>query len=211
MEQRSPHRDESSLHAAWEGICRSQAVIEFDPTGHVLWANDVFLTLMGYRLDEVRGAHHRIFCDAGFAASQDYARFWLKLGRGEFDSGEYSRVTRGGSEVWLQATYNPLFNGDGKLERILKIASDITGAKQLGQRLSTTIADLADIVMTVEDIANQTNLLALNATIEAARAGDAGRGFAVVAGEVKKLAADTRTATARAAAMVANNRAAGVA
>jgi methyl-accepting chemotaxis protein len=191
-----------SLEAAWDAICRSQAVIEFDPTGIILWANDLFLDVMGYRLDEVVGRHHRIFCDEAHARSHVYAEFWRKLGMGDFDAGEYRRLGRDGREVWLQATYNPVFDAEGRVQRILKIATDTTPSKTLRAELKTMVDGLVDIVDGIGLIANQTNLLALNATIEAARAGEAGRGFAVVAAEVKKLAGDTRSATDRARAMV---------
>ncbi len=191
-----------SRDAVWDAICRSQAVIEFAPDGTILWANDLFLATMGYALGEIVGRHHRIFCDEGQARSAAYAALWEKLGQGDFDAGEYRRLGKNGQEVWLQATYNPVFNAQGRVERILKIATDTTPSKILRAELKSTVDGLVDIVDTISGIANQTNLLALNATIEAARAGEAGRGFAVVAAEVKKLAGDTRAATDRARAMV---------
>ena len=191
-----------SPQAAWDAICRSQAVIEFDPRGIILWANDSFLATMGYALADLEGRHHRIFCEPGYADTPAYADFWRKLGRGEFDAGEYKRVGKGGRAIWLQATYNPVFRADGSVERILKIATDTTPAHQLRMELRNTVDGLSDIVNSIGLIASQTNLLALNASIEAARAGEAGKGFAVVAAEVKKLAGDTRSATDRARAMV---------
>lgn len=191
-----------SNDAAWEAICRSQAVIEFDPDGMILWANDLFLATMGYRLEEIQGCHHRIFCDVDYAASAPYASFWTRLSRGEFDAGEYGRRAKDGRIVWLQATYNPVLGADGKVQRILKIATDTSFSYQLKGALKDKVDGLIDIVGRIELIAKQTNLLALNATIEAARAGETGRGFAVVAAEVKKLADDTRSATERARAMV---------
>jgi len=189
--------------AAWTAICRSQAVIEFDPAGTILWANDMFLKLSGHALPDIVGRHHRIFCDPAYAASHDYAAFWAKLGRGEFDRGEYRRIGKDGRDMWLQATYNPILGEDGRLERVLKVAADIGEAKQVKAALESTLTQLSVIVASIGDIARQTNLLALNAAIEAARAGDAGRGFAVVASEVKKLAEDTRTATDQAAGIAA--------
>ena len=191
-----------SPQAAWDAICRSQAVIEFDPRGIILWANDTFLATMGYALADLEGRHHRIFCEPGYADTPAYADFWRKLGRGEFDAGEYKRVGKDGRAIWLQATYNPVFRADGTVERILKIATDTTPAHQLRMELRNTVDGLSDIVNSIGLIANQTNLLALNASIEAARAGEAGKGFAVVAAEVKKLAGDTHSATDRARAMV---------
>jgi methyl-accepting chemotaxis protein len=188
--------------AAWRAICQSQAVIEFELDGTVAWANDQFLEIMGYSLDEIVGSHHRIFCDAAFAASPAYASFWQALGKGTYDQGEYRRLAKGGREVWLQATYNPLLDAEGKPLRVLKIATDVTRAKRLTVEAEARLQQLSEIVTTIGGIAQQTRLLALNATIEAVRAGDSGRGFAIVASEVKKLAGDTHAATERAASMM---------
>ena len=117
----------------WEGkvtaIGRAQAVIEFDLQGHILWANDNFLKTVDYTLDEIRGKHHRMFCAPGQAQTEAYAEFWHKLGRGEFDAGEYKRVGKGGREIWLQATYNPIFDMEGRPIKVVKFASEITQVK----------------------------------------------------------------------------------
>lgn len=210
-------------------VDRSQAVVEFDLQGNILTANGNFLTAFGYRLDELAGRHHRMLCDPDEGRSAAYAALWQRLGRGEFEAGRYRRLGRDGREVWIQATYNPILDADGRPRKVVKIASDVTRQVSLEQEavhrlteserlqrslddrrqaLHATIAELDTIVDTISNIAAQTNLLALNATIEAARAGEAGRGFAVVAGEVKKLAADTRTATQRATYMIEARRAA---
>mgnify|MGYP001819888647 CR=1 FL=1 len=109
-----------------EAINRSQAVIEFDLQGTVLNANDNFLKIFGYRLDEVVGKHHRMFCEPGYAESTDYAEFWRRLGTGEYDADEFKRVDKNGSEIWLQASYNPIMDADGKPVKVVKFASDIT-------------------------------------------------------------------------------------
>jgi methyl-accepting chemotaxis protein len=111
-------------------IDRSQAVIEFDLHGRVLDANRNFLDAMGYSLDEIRGQHHRLFCDPLLAGSPAYLAFWERLGRGEFDAGEYRRVTRSGKEIWLLASYNPIFDIEGKPIKIVKFATDITQRKR---------------------------------------------------------------------------------
>ncbi|MHA6722453.1 methyl-accepting chemotaxis protein [Sphingomonas sp. RS2018] len=192
-----------SSDAAWAALSRSQAVIEFTPQGYILSANAVFCDLFGYDPAGLAGRHHSIFCDPTYAQSDAYREFWRKLGRGDFDAGEYLRRDKQGRDIWLRATYNPVLDGAGRPLRVLKIASDITAVKKAANDLESVIAELDGIVRTISNIARQTNMLALNATIEAARAGEAGSGFAVVAKEVKKLAADTRLATDRAAMMVA--------
>jgi methyl-accepting chemotaxis protein len=120
-------------NAEYEGkvqaIGRAQAVVDFDLTGRVLAANQNFLDATGYSLEEIRGQHHRMFMDPDAAASPEYASFWEKLGRGEFDTGEYKRVGKNNKDVWLQATYNPIFDLDGRPFKVVKYATDITGAK----------------------------------------------------------------------------------
>jgi methyl-accepting chemotaxis protein len=122
-------RKASEFEGKVTAIHRAQAVIEFDMAGNILWANDLFLKTVDYTLDEVRGKHHRMFAAPGVASSEAYAAFWHKLGRGEFDSGEYKRVAKGGREIWLQATYNPIFDADGRPFKVVKFASDTTQAK----------------------------------------------------------------------------------
>ncbi|WP_323140832.1 methyl-accepting chemotaxis protein [Massilia phyllosphaerae] len=114
-----------------QAIDRVQAVIEFDLQGKVLGANQNFLDTMGYGLDEIRGQHHRMFCDPAFAHSPEYLAFWDRLGRGEFDAGEYRRVGKGGKEIWILASYNPIFDAEGKPVKIVKFATDVTRQKAL--------------------------------------------------------------------------------
>ena len=111
-------------------IERAQAVIEFELDGTVITANDNFLRTFGYTLDEIVGKHHRIFCDPGYSESPEYAQFWQSLGRGEYDAGEFKRIAKDGSEIWLQASYNPIFDVEGRPLKIVKFASDITDEVQ---------------------------------------------------------------------------------
>ena len=120
--------------AEYEGmvraIQRAQAVIEFDLDGKVLSANENFLRIFGYTLEEIVGKHHRIFCEPGYAESADYARFWQKLARGEYVADEFKRVSKDGAEVWLQASYNPILDIEGQPLKVVKFASDITAEVQ---------------------------------------------------------------------------------
>jgi len=112
-----------------KAIHRVLAVIEFSPEGVILKANDNFLQVAGYREDEVVGQHHRMFVDAEYAKSAEYQQFWERLARGEFDQGQYKRFAKGQREVWLEASYNPIFDATGKVYKVVKYATDITQKK----------------------------------------------------------------------------------
>jgi methyl-accepting chemotaxis protein len=128
-------------NAEYEGkvsaINKAQAVIEFDMQGHVLAANDNFLNVMGYGLEDIIGEHHRIFCETEYTHSAEYKRFWQKLNRGEFDSGRYKRFGNDGKEVWIQATYNPILDLNGKPYKVVKYASDVTEQVALENAVKT--------------------------------------------------------------------------
>ncbi|UIY44801.1 methyl-accepting chemotaxis protein [Methylobacterium radiotolerans] len=139
---------------------RSQAVIEFDPNGTILDANHNFLDAMGYRLDEIRGRHHSLFVDATEQAGVGYREFWERLGRGEFAGGEFRRIAKGGRDVWIQATYNPIRNRDGVPIKVVKFATDITAQVHERQRRAEAQraigADLDAIGSAVEAVTRQT-------------------------------------------------------
>lgn len=109
----------------------SMGVIQFTPDGYIVSVNDNFLRLMEYRHADAIGKHHRIFCNASYAQSTDYFDFWTKLAHGEFIGGTFERVTSSGRRVWLEATYNPIFNEHGKVIQIVKLARDVS-RQQLG-------------------------------------------------------------------------------
>ncbi|AXE31213.1 chemotaxis protein [Chromobacterium phragmitis] len=109
-----------------EAIERSMAVIEFSPSGDILHANDNFLRAMGYRAEEIQGKHHQMFCPESHANSPAYRDFWQKLGRGEFQSGRFLRLRKDGSDIWLEASYSPILDEQGRVTGVVKIASDIT-------------------------------------------------------------------------------------
>ncbi len=114
-----------------QAIGRSQAVIEFNLDGTILDANDNFLNALGYSLAEVQGKNHRIFVDKDYAATQDYRRFWDDLAAGKFMADEYRRIRKNGASIWIQASYNPIFDPDGKPYKVVKYATDITAAKAI--------------------------------------------------------------------------------
>ena len=110
-------------------IARAQAVIEFDLDGTIITANDNFLAAVGYSLDEIRGQHHRMFVLPGERDSAAYREFWAKLGRGEYQAAEYKRVGKGGREIWILASYNPILDDAGRPFKVVKFASDVTDQK----------------------------------------------------------------------------------
>ena len=126
-----------------KAISRSQAIIEFNLDGTIRTANDNFLTAMGYRLDEIVGKHHRLFVTDEDAQSDSYAAFWRALGAGEFSAGEFRRVSKSGAEVWIQASYNPIFDMNGQPFKVVKYAADVTARKQAAIALETNLTRLA--------------------------------------------------------------------
>ena len=110
-------------------ISKSQAVIEFNMDGTIITANDNFLNAMGYRLEDIRGKHHSMFVLPAMRESAEYRAFWAGLNRGEFQAAEYPRIAKGGREVWIQASYNPVFDNTGKPCKVIKFATDITAQK----------------------------------------------------------------------------------
>ncbi|UVH51094.1 PAS domain-containing methyl-accepting chemotaxis protein [Pseudomonas sp. CBSPBW29] len=117
---------EAATRSKLAALDRAMAVIEFDLSGNVLVANENFLNVMGYGLAELKGKHHRMFCEPGLVNSDEYTDFWRRLNGGEFFSGQFKRLGKHGRVVWLEASYNPVYDADGKLTKIVKFASDIT-------------------------------------------------------------------------------------
>jgi methyl-accepting chemotaxis protein len=122
-------------------IDKAQAVIEFDLDGTVRHANANFLRTMGYRLEEIVGKHHGMFVDPTYRESAEYRGFWAKLGRGEYDSAQYKRIAKGGREVWLQASYNPILDQTGKPLSVIKYATDITEQLRFSEQLKSAVAE----------------------------------------------------------------------
>ncbi len=109
-----------------ESLHQSLAIIEFEPDGTIITANENFCKALGYSLSEIKGKHHRMFCDPDYVASKEYAGFWDKLASGEYLNSEFKRIAKGGREIWIQATYNPVRGSGNKVVKVIKLATDIT-------------------------------------------------------------------------------------
>ena len=144
----------NSKHIELEGkvaaISKSQAVIEFNLDGTIITANENFLNVLGYELDEVVGKHHRIFCENSYSKSQDYKDFWAKLNKGEYDDGEYKRITKNGEEIWIQASYNPILDAEGKAVKVVKFATDITKQKLMNAEFEGKVAAISKAQAVIE-------------------------------------------------------------
>jgi methyl-accepting chemotaxis protein len=127
-------------------IGRAQAVIEFSLDGKILVANANFLQAVGYSMEEIRGQHHSMFVDPAYRQSVEYRMFWEKLGRGEYDAGQYKRVAKGGREIWLQASYNPILDADGKPCKVVKFATDITQQVHAAELLRQAVEQIQGVV-----------------------------------------------------------------
>jgi len=139
-----------SLDHIFEALTRSQAIIEFQPDGTILQANDNFLTAMGYSLDDIVGKHHRMFVHEDYGDSAEYLQFWDTLRSGEFHSGEYCRVTKSGADIWIQASYNPVFDDKGTLVKIVKFATDITAQKYRAAEVESILSAIDRSQATIE-------------------------------------------------------------
>jgi methyl-accepting chemotaxis protein len=149
-------------------INRSMAVIEFTLDGHIVDANENFLKTVGYRLEEVKGKHHRIFCDAETAASNQYQQAWQLLNKGEYLSGRFKRMNCSGQAVWLRATYNPLYDNNGKLYGVVKFASDITNQVERRHAESSAAKLAFDIAAETDESARE-GTETVQATVEVVR------------------------------------------
>ena len=134
-----------------EAIGKAQAVIEFKLDGTILHANDNFLRTLGYSLDEIRGKHHSMFAEAGVAGSVEYRLFWDKLNRGEYDAGQYKRIGKGGRAVWIQASYNPIMDMNGKPFKVVKYATDVTAEVNANHMLREAVEQAQKVTSAARD------------------------------------------------------------
>ncbi len=170
--------EQKMMNADYEGqidaIAKSQAVIHFELDGTIITANKNFLSVMGYRLDEIQGKHHSMFADPQYARSKDYQEFWYKLNNGEYQTAEYKRFGKGGKEIWISASYNPIMDMHGNPFKVVKYATDITAqtkAKIQSQKLTHSLQDesssvaaaIEQMTASIEEISH--NMTTSNAAI----------------------------------------------
>ncbi|MBS0394022.1 MAG: PAS domain-containing protein, partial [Proteobacteria bacterium] len=132
-------------------IDKAQAVIEFEMDGTIVTANEGFLRALGYQLEEVRGKHHSLFVDPAYRTSPEYGAFWDKLRRGEFDAAQYKRIGKGGREVWIQATYNPVLDSTGRPYKVVKFATDVTDQVRTKLALDAAVEETRTVVQAAID------------------------------------------------------------
>lgn len=146
----------TELQAKLDALNRSQAVIEFNMGGTIITANENFLGAVGYALDEIKGKHHSLFVVAEDRNSETYRQFWASLNRGEYQSAEYRRIGKGGAEIWIQATYNPIFDPSGRPCKVVKFCTDITQQVDMKSALKRTIdVDLGNVSRAIEAASDQ--------------------------------------------------------
>lgn len=164
-------------------ISKAQAIIEFELDGTIITANENFLSALGYRLDEIKGKHHSMFAEPAFAASQEYRDFWKSLNDGKFQAAQYKRLGKGGKEVWIEASYNPILDLNGKPFRVVKFATDITPRKKENLSMANNVNSLVGVLAS-----SSTEMQATSQALAAA-AEETSSQSSVVAAATEELAA----------------------
>lgn len=179
-----------------QAISKAQAVIEFRLDGTIEHANTNFLELMGYRLDEVKGRHHRMFVDPTYATSTEYHQFWANLANGRATSGRFKRLSKDGKEVWIQGAYYPIHDLSGKPFKVVKYSSDITAIKQVESALDHTAQTLAsassELTSVSQQMAANAEETATQASVASAAAEQVSRNVATVATGTEEMGASIK-------------------
>ncbi|MDH2432502.1 PAS domain-containing methyl-accepting chemotaxis protein [Pokkaliibacter sp. MBI-7] len=157
---------EADARAKLEAVDRSNAIIEFTPDGTILTANKNFLQTMGYELSAIKGKHHSLFCDADYVRSHEYTQFWQQLRSGQFMTGRYKRLGRNGQVVWLEASYNPVFDRDGKLYKVVKFAVDISREVEQNESEARSASRAYHIAAETERVAEHGTVIIQDAATE---------------------------------------------
>jgi methyl-accepting chemotaxis protein len=160
----------ADLQGKVEAIGRSQAVIEFELDGTIITANENFLGAMGYRLEEIRGKHHSMFVEPAHRDSAEYRQFWETLRQGKYQAAQYKRLGKGGREIWIEASYNPVLDLNGRPWKVVKFATDITKSKTQSTRAAQFVNDVKNVVQNVAQSAGQMEATAQSLTTTASQA-----------------------------------------
>ncbi len=166
-------------------INRSQAAIEFNLDGTIITANENFLSVLGYTLDEIQGKHHSMFVEPDYKESQDYKEFWSALNNGEFRTAQYKRIGKGGKEVWIEASYNPILDMNGKPFKVVKFATDLSGRKAENRKLADDFE--RDVKSLVSVVASSAGQMQSSAQTLAAAAEETNQQSSVVAAATEEL------------------------
>ncbi len=153
-------REQLAFNNQLKAIDVAQAIIQFEPDGTIVTANENFCAATGYDLSEIKGKHHRMFCDPEYTSSPDYAAFWENLRAGEFNSGKFQRFDKKGNDLWLRAIYSPIFDEEGKVVKVVKFASNITAEVELEKEVSRIVSEFA---ATTDSISQQAQTVASGA------------------------------------------------
>ncbi len=178
---------EADLRGQVAAINRSQAVIEFELDGRIITANENFLSLMGYRLEEVKGNHHSMFATAEYRNSAEYRQFWDILRSGKFQSGQFLRIGRGGKEIWIEASYNPIFDASGRVYKVVKFATDLSKRKEENRALADDFEKTVKVM--VQEVAGSASNLEATAQSLAAAAQETNQQCGTVSAATEELAA----------------------
>jgi methyl-accepting chemotaxis protein len=185
--------ERQNMRGIFRAIDGSYAYVEFDVEGNVLKANRNFLNVMEYSEDDVRGRHHRSFCDHATVASPEYQQFWPDLKSGRSKSGEFKRITKSGKEVWLQAVYSPVSDEVGRVVKVVKIASEITAAVRQRQSLEQVLQSVSESAQTLssasEELSANSQQMVANAEETSAQAGVVSAAAQQVSSNVQTVAA----------------------
>lgn len=171
---------------------KAQATIEFGLDGTITMANDNFLRAMGYTLEEIKGKQHSMFCDPTYAESAVYREFWAKLNRGEFQSGEYMRLTKDRKQIWIQATYNPVYDSSGKVVKVVELAADVTARKEAALELTRALEETAgQLAAAAEELTATANQLSQNSELTLGESNTAAAATEEVSKGVQAVATNT--------------------
>ncbi|MBK67821.1 MAG: chemotaxis protein [Rickettsiales bacterium] len=189
--------EQAELASKMNALDRSQAVIEFEPDGTILFANKNFLDVMGYSLEEVQGKHHSMFAEPEFAASQEYKDFWASLRSGQFQAAQYRRLGKGGKEIWIEASYNPVMDPNGHVFKVVKFATDLTPRKEESKKLAQTFDTNVNTV--VNQVAASATQMRSTAQTLAAASEETSSQSGIVATATEELAASVNEISAQVA------------